>query len=124
MLVLTGCAAQQTAAIPPSPTGCYYRVHGLALYGVIPIRQPRYEPAPCNVVNANQPIVVEQGEGGGSSSTPEASPLPEGGQPVISGADCIGAVVNSVCHGAPAPGAPMATCYGQMVGGVCTGPMF
>ena len=46
------------------------------------------------------------------------------GQPVISSSDCIGAVVNGVCQGTPAPGAPMATCHGQMVAGVCTGPMF
>ena len=60
---LPGCAApEQTATvIPPSPTGCYYRVRGISLYGVIPITQPRYEPAPCNVVNANQPAVVEGG---------------------------------------------------------------
>jgi hypothetical protein len=38
--------------------------------------------------------------------------------------DCIGSVVNGVCHGVPAPGAPMAVCYGQMIGGVCTGSMF
>jgi hypothetical protein len=64
-----GCAAPQqtTTAIPPSPTGCYYRVPGVALYGVLPLVQPRYDPAPCNVVNANQPIVVEQG---GSQAPP------------------------------------------------------
>jgi hypothetical protein len=49
---------------------------------------------------------------------------PQFGQPVINPGDCIGAVVNGVCHGTPAPGAPTATCYGQMIGGVCTGPMF
>ena len=55
----TGCAAQQQqTAIPASPTGCYYRVPGLALYGVVPLRQPRYESAPCNVINANPPTVV------------------------------------------------------------------
>ena len=123
---LPGCAApEQTATvIPPSPTGCYYRVRGISLYGVIPITQPRYEPAPCNVVNANQPAVVERGGGGESWSPPAAPPLPGGGQPVISAGDCIGAVVNGVCHGAAAPGAPITTCHGQMVGGLCTGPMF
>jgi len=40
----------------------------------------------------------------------------QSGQPVISSGDCIGAVVNGVCHGTPAPGAPTATCHGQMVG--------
>jgi hypothetical protein len=123
---LAGCAApQQTATvIPRSPTGCYYRVPGVALYGVIPITQPRYEPAPCNVINGDQPVVVEQGGGGGSWAPPAAPSLPGDGQPVISSSDCIGAVVNGVCHGTPAPGAQTATCHGQMVGGVCTGPMF
>jgi hypothetical protein len=70
---LAGCAApQQTATtIPPSPTGCYYRVPGstLLFYGlpIATVQQPRYDPAPCNVVNANQPIVVEQG---GSQAPP------------------------------------------------------
>jgi hypothetical protein len=127
---LAGCAApQQTATtIPPSPTGCYYRVpgRGVAFLGfpIAVTQQPRYEPAPCNVINANQPVVVEQGGGGGSWALPAAPPLPGDGQAVISSRDCIGAVVNGVCHGTPAPGAPMATCHGQMVGGVCTGPMF
>jgi hypothetical protein len=121
---LRGTPTNHTA-IPPSPTGCYYRVPGVALYGVLPLVQPRYEPAPCNVINANQPAVVEQGVGGGSWASPAAAPsLPGDGQPVISSEDCIGAVVNGVCHGTPAPGAPTATCHGQMVGGVCTGPMF
>ena len=80
---LAGCAApQQTAtAIPPSPTGCYYRVPGVALYGVLPLVQPRYEPAPCNVINANQPAVVEQGGGGGSWAPQAAPSLPETASP-------------------------------------------
>jgi hypothetical protein len=126
LCAVAGCAApQQTeqTAIPPSPTGCYYRVPGstLLFYGlpIATVQQPRYEPAPCNVINANQPVVVEQGGGGGAAPS-----LPGDGQPVISSGDCIGAVVNGVCHGTPAPGAPTATCSGQMVGGVCTGPMF
>jgi hypothetical protein len=46
------------------------------------------------------------------------------GQPVINSGDCIGAVVNGVCHGTQAPGAPTVTCYGQMLNGIFTGPMF
>jgi hypothetical protein len=59
-----------------------------------------------------------------ASPMPNFAPAPQSGQPVISSGDCIGAVVNGVCHGTPAPGAPMAICHGQMVAGVCTGPMF
>jgi hypothetical protein len=61
-------------------------------------------------------------------ASPPPSPgfggTPQFGQSVINSENCIGAVVNGVCHGMAAPGAPMATCYGQMIGGVCTGPMF
>ena len=66
-------------------------------------------------------LIYGGGAGGPASTVPQAV---EGGQPVISSGDCIGAVVNGVCHGTPAPGSPTATCHGQMVGGVCTGPMF
>jgi hypothetical protein len=66
-------------------------------------------------------LIYGGGVGGPAPTAPQAV---EGGQPVISSGDCIGAVVNGVCHGTPAPGAPMATCHGQMVAGVCTGPMF
>ena len=130
LAALGGCAApQQTATpIPPSSTGCYYRVPGYTVtflaFPIATMQQPRYEPAPCNLVNANQPVVVEQGGGGGSWAPPAAPLLPGDGQPVISSGDCIGAVVNGVCHGTPAPGAQTVTCHGQMVGGVCTGPMF
>ena len=60
----------------------------------------------------------------GTSGSSTWSAVGPSGQPVISSGDCIGAVVNGVCHGTPAPGAQTATCHGQMVGGVCTGPMF
>ena len=55
--LLFGCAAPQQAAIPPSPTGCYAAMPRLTIYN-IPVEPPRYEPAPCNVINANQPYVV------------------------------------------------------------------
>ncbi len=53
------------------------------------------------------------------------------GTPVIRAEDCIGAVVADVCHGTPTPRAEIEIetglaprCYGQMIGGRCTGPMF
>jgi hypothetical protein len=133
LCTLAGCAApQQTATpIPPSSTGCYYRVPGYTVtflaFPIATMQQPRYEPAPCNLVNANQPVVIRQGGGGGTNDAPQTLEAPSLAVPVISPPDtsaCIGAVVNGICHGTPAPGAPMATCHGQMVGGVCTGPMF
>ncbi|WP_460151825.1 hypothetical protein [Pseudomonas sp. S2_B07] len=46
------------------------------------------------------------------------------GQPVYREHDCIGAVINGVCHGSTGAAQPMATCYGQMLNGQCTGPQF
>ncbi len=53
------------------------------------------------------------------------------GSSVIPASECIGAVVNGTCHGSATPGAQIKidtgqypTCYGQMIGGVCTGPQF
>jgi len=49
-----------------------------------------------------------------------------GGQTVYSPRECIGAVVMGQCHGSILPdySAPHPTCYGQMLNGICTGPMF
>jgi hypothetical protein len=46
------------------------------------------------------------------------------GQPVYRTQDCIGAVVNGMCHGSTGAAQPQATCYGQMLNGQCTGPQF
>lgn len=49
------------------------------------------------------------------------------GQPVYRADQCIGAVVNGVCHGAVVPSAQSINpqrCYGQMLNGICTGPQF
>ncbi len=47
------------------------------------------------------------------------------GTPVYREDQCIGAVVNGVCHGTIlAPGYNAPRCYGQMLFGKCTGPMF
>jgi hypothetical protein len=49
-----------------------------------------------------------------------------GGQTVYSQHECIGAVIMDECHGSILPdySAPHPTCYGQMLNGICTGPMF
>jgi hypothetical protein len=47
------------------------------------------------------------------------------GIPVYAPRECIGAVVNGVCHGSVIDTMPMRPrCYGTMIGGRCTGPMF
>lgn len=50
----------------------------------------------------------------------------EGGQTVYSPNECIGAVVMGQCHGSILPdyGRAHPTCYGKMINGICTGPMF
>src|SRR5262249_13204398 len=72
--------------------------------------------APLAASNASVPLIVEEPD--------TAIGAPQFGQSVINSGDCIGAVVNGDCHGTPAPGAPTSTCYGQMINGICTGPMF
>jgi hypothetical protein len=63
----------------------------------------------------------------------EATPVSAGsdgpmgwGQSVYSRQECIGAVVNGQCYGSILPdySRPHATCYGHMLNGICTGPMF
>lgn len=47
------------------------------------------------------------------------------GQPVYRAQDCIGAVVNGVCHGTINPSIqPVTHCYGAMINDQCTGPMY
>jgi hypothetical protein len=79
-----------------------------------------YRATPKLVIGAGSPPPLATSDGIGTG----LGGAMEGGQPVINSGDCIGAVVAGVCHGTPAPGAPTATCYGQMIGGICTGPMF
>jgi hypothetical protein len=67
---------------------------------------------------------------GAGSSPPSAitagSGSAMGGQTVYTPNECIGAVVMGVCHGSILPdySRPHPTCYGQMINGMCTGPMF
>ena len=47
------------------------------------------------------------------------------GQTVYDEDECIGAVVNGRCHGSILPkGGYRKKCYGEWLGGQCTGPMF
>jgi hypothetical protein len=53
-------------------------------------------------------------------------PLPSlQAEPVYRARDCLGAVVNGVCHGSIAPSVQMPPrCYGSLINGRCTGPQF
>jgi len=47
------------------------------------------------------------------------------GIPVYKADECVGPIVNGVCHGGVIPKSAWQTkCYGQMLNGECTGPMF
>lgn len=87
---------------------------------------------------ASDPNYYYSGQAGTSVQAQEATPgqgvpiqqqmqMPmqqQYGQPVYRAQDCIGAVVNGVCHGSTGAAQPQATCYGQMLNGQCTGPQF
>ena len=47
------------------------------------------------------------------------------GQTVYHPSECVGSVINDSCYGSIVPsGGVHQTCHGEMVGGICTGPMF
>jgi hypothetical protein len=46
-----------------------------------------------------------------------------GGLPVYGASQCVGPVIMGVCQGSVI-GPPAARCYGTMLNGQCTGPMF
>lgn len=61
------------------------------------------------------------------SSKPSVTNYQDGnsGSKVYSSDECIGAVVNGVCHGSILPKSGYhKTCHGTMINGQCTGPMF
>lgn len=59
------------------------------------------------------------------NSSARRAEQPSYGTKVYRADECIGAVVNGVCHGSILPKtANHPTCYGQMINGQCTGPMF
>jgi hypothetical protein len=60
-----------------------------------------------------------------SALEPVDTVAPQAGQTVYRADECVGAVVNSVCHGTIIPkSATHPTCHGEMIGGKCTGPLF
>lgn len=58
-------------------------------------------------------------------SAPDTGTLDGAGTPVYSAGECIGPVVAGVCHGSVIDTNPARPrCYGTMLNGQCTGPMF
>jgi hypothetical protein len=62
----------------------------------------------------------------GNGTAPNADLVqPRSGQKVFNASECIGPIIMGVCQGSILPNqAYHPTCYGQMLNGNCTGPMF
>ena len=74
-----------------------------------------------------QQAVGLSGTSGRAGSMPDQNTTLDGdtSNKVYQASECIGAVVNNVCHGSVIDTQPMRQrCHGQMIGGRCTGPQF
>lgn len=79
--------------------------------------------AECVVLVLQQ--IGQADKAGTSSSGSQAGSVDSAGQPVYSPNECTGPIVMGVCNGQIVPqSAYHARCYGEMLNGVCTGPMF
>lgn len=87
--------------------------HGFSMAGRSSDIDHPAPPPPPSEAAPSQPRVYEEPSG----------PAPD--RRVYSPDQCIGAIVNGVCHGSIMPdGGNHPTCHGEMLGGICTGPMF
>jgi hypothetical protein len=131
--LLVGCAnSSQTRTASATDCGFHF-TGGSGLLGLLGAMGAFDRPAgpdcqrPAPIGRQRSPLVEEDVE---DESVPAggmvAAPNVGGGQTVYSPSECIGAVVMGVCHGSILPdySRPHPTCYGQMLNGVCTGPMF
>jgi len=130
--LLTGCAnSPQTRTAAASDCGFHF-TGGSGLLGLMgamgaferPAGPDCRRPAPAG----RQPpqLLEEGGDADAQSGGLVAAPNIGEGQTAYSPNECIGAVVNGQCHGSILPdySRPHPTCYGQMLNGMCTGPMF
>jgi hypothetical protein len=130
--LLAGCA---NTAPPPrtAASDCgFHFTGGSGLLGVLGAAGAFERPAgpECRRTSAagrqaGQVLDDEEGEAAPVGSMVGA-PNFGGGQTVYSQGECIGAVVMGQCHGSILPdySRPHPTCYGQLLNGICTGPMF
>jgi hypothetical protein len=128
--LLTGCTNSTHTRIAAA-TDCGFQFTGgsglLGLLGAVgafdrPVGRDCQRPT--SAFRQGPPIVQE--EESTSVESVIVAPNIGGGQTVYSPSECIGAVVMGVCHGSILPeySRPHPTCYGQMLNGICTGPMF
>lgn len=131
--LLAGCAN-----IPQSRTAvasdCGFHFAGgsgmLGLFGAMGAFDRPVGPDCRRPISAGRqdPEALEENGGEASTATGGVAEAPNfgDGQTVYSPRECIGAVVMGECHGSVLPdySRPHPTCYGQMLNGSCTGPMF
>ena len=131
--LLAGCAnSPQTRTATNSDCGFHF-TSGSGMLGVLGAMGAFDRPAgpdcrrPTSAGRQTPQVQVEAGaEESTQSGGVVAAPNFGDGQTVYGQSECIGAVVMGVCHGSILPdySRPHPTCYGQMLNGVCTGPMF
>jgi hypothetical protein len=128
--LLSGCT-NSTQTRTAAATDCGFRfTGGSGLLGLLGAMGAFDRPAgrdwqvPASAVRHGPPIMQE--EESTSVENVIVAPNIGDGQTVYSPSECIGAVVMGVCHGSILPdySRPHPTCYGQMLNGICTGPMF
>jgi len=126
---LAGCADGPRSA---ADCGRHYAGGGSGLLGLLAAAGAFDRPAgpdcrqPTSARGSTPAVVGGEGEGESiQSGSMVTAPNAGGGQTVYSPSECIGPIVMGVCHGAILPhSATHPTCYGQMINGICTGPMF
>jgi hypothetical protein len=125
---LAACAAGPRSA---ADCGRHYVGGGSKLLGLLAAAGAFDRPAgpACQqpaFARGSAPQILEEEEESSWSRSGVAAPNFGDGQTVYSQHECIGAVVMGVCHGSILPdySSPHPTCYGQMLNGTCTGPMF
>ena len=131
--LLTGCAnAPQTRAASASDCGFHFAggSGALGLLGAMGAFDRPAGPDCRRTTFSGRQAPQVQGEDGGEERTMSGAvveaPNFGDGQTVYTPNECIGAIVNGQCHGSILPdySRPHPTCYGQMLNGMCTGPMF
>jgi hypothetical protein len=132
LVMLAGCAqSPQTTKTAASDCGFHF-TGGSGLLGLLGAMGAFERPAGPRCWGAKsagrQTPQVSEGEGEEDARSGAVVSVPNfgDGQTVYSPHECIGAVVNGQCYGSILPdySQPHPTCYGQMLNGTCTGPMF
>jgi hypothetical protein len=130
--LLAGCAhSAQTAATAATDCGFHF-TGGSGLLGLMGATGAFERPPgpdcrrPASAGRQPPQLLEERSDADAQSGGLVAAPNIGEGQTIYSPNECIGAVVNGQCHGSILPdySRPHPTCYGQMLNGMCTGPMF